>query len=373
MFSQIVSFLNKIIVSIYKSMGFIVLIVIVGGMLFYLASTGFYMFNNSWVIPTILSPSNDKVVAARFKYLEYFHQLGRLETELVDIKQQHEHLSFAQDLQKNIQRNLTRALIAERKRANKDLAALNSILESHKSSKIASTTSHSYGDELAASLQSQLDHGLIDNEEFLRSHQMLNQWTMSRLSHQEKLTDFENRTSALQRNVQWLQDLQGLSERSFHQSLLTLTKHEGADLETLRKEQPLYASAIESSELMVKSEVLKKRSLYLEKIIGDYRETLKKLEKNPYLRASHSPVVVAFVPYANLDAITAGTAIVGCYLEFIFCKQVGKVDRVLDGEVTFQHPLNGHTLRGQLIEIAIADNSWTKSHTLLTHRSPFLF
>lgn len=346
MIQSYVNQLNRLVVSSYKIMGFAVLGAIVAGMSFYLLTTGFYLLSSSWIVPSILNPNNDKVVQARFQYLEHRHTLSRLETELLEVQKQIQHLNLAQTLQKNLQQHLSRSLLVEQKRSSADLTRLKELLRD-----VPKANSKN-------SLAAQLSQGLISREEFLRVQQ-------SQIFQQEKMAELQKKVDALQSSTAWLQEMNLLADSSFEKTVLALTERGAQDSESIDKEKDLVKSALTSSETAVQQVVLAKRQAYLEALINDFRVSLEQIANHPYVRASQSQVTMAFVPYDNLKSLREETQILGCYLEFFLCKRVGKVSRVLDGEVTARHPMNGRDLRGQMVEINVADTSWTKSRTLL--------
>ena len=54
--------LNKWVVSIYKLVGFAVLTLIVLALVMYLGSTLFYWYSTSWIMPTVIAPTDERVL-----------------------------------------------------------------------------------------------------------------------------------------------------------------------------------------------------------------------------------------------------------------------------------------------------------------------
>jgi hypothetical protein len=57
--------LKKMYLSVYRLIGLMALLLLTGALLFYTATFSFFMFNKSWVAPTVLSPSDPKALQAR--------------------------------------------------------------------------------------------------------------------------------------------------------------------------------------------------------------------------------------------------------------------------------------------------------------------
>jgi len=91
--------------------------------------------------------------------------------------------------------------------------------------------------------------------------------------------------------------------------------------------------------------------------IKEQEEVVHRLEQSPYLRARQGKVVLAFVPYANLRHIKAGTKLYGCSWGLVMCSRVGKIKATIDGEVQDIHPHDQSVQRGVMIEIELSTPS----------------
>ena len=88
--------------------------------------------------------------------------------------------------------------------------------------------------------------------------------------------------------------------------------------------------------------------------IAEQTRIVSRLAASPYLRAADHAIVVAFVPYENLEQdVTVGTTLYGCEWGLIRCSSVGKVTAILDGEVTGMHPHDESAERGRYVGIAV--------------------
>jgi hypothetical protein len=99
---------------------------------------------------------------------------------------------------------------------------------------------------------------------------------------------------------------------------------------------------------------LEKRLENIKIRIVEQDKIIKRLEQSPFLKAADHSIVLAFVPYKNLeDDVTVGSKLYGCSWGLVRCSSVGKVTAILDGEVNGTHPHNDSAQRGRYIEIEV--------------------
>jgi hypothetical protein len=79
------------------------------------------------------------------------------------------------------------------------------------------------------------------------------------------------------------------------------------------------------------------------------------------------------VPYGNLDNVTVGAPVYACRLSFVACREVGRVREVLRGEVSFDHPRRDSNLRGQMVELDLAEGDAVKQDILFVGAKPLVF
>jgi hypothetical protein len=111
----------------------------------------------------------------------------------------------------------------------------------------------------------------------------------------------------------------------------------------------------------------------LEASIARQDEIIKGLEQSPYLRALADRAGVALVPYDNLDRVAPGTAVFGCRVAMVMCREVGRVLEILPGEVAFKHPRREKMMRGQLIELQLSAPDAAAQDVLFLGGAPLRF
>jgi hypothetical protein len=99
---------------------------------------------------------------------------------------------------------------------------------------------------------------------------------------------------------------------------------------------------------------LNKRLDSLKNRIIEQEKFVVRLQDSPYAKAMDRKMVMAFVPLKNLrDDVKVGSKLYGCAWGLVRCSHVGKVNSIIDGELTEKHPHDESTQRGQLVEIEI--------------------
>ncbi|MEJ7601001.1 MAG: hypothetical protein WKG01_24055 [Kofleriaceae bacterium] len=105
--------------------------------------------------------------------------------------------------------------------------------------------------------------------------------------------------------------------------------------------------------------------------ISEQEAVVKRLKDSPYLRGIDQRAVLAFVPYENIRRnIKLGTPLYGCAWGLVGCSKVGKVTRVLEGEVENTHPHDETIQRGQMVEIHLTDASAAGDKVLFAGGKP---
>lgn len=91
--------------------------------------------------------------------------------------------------------------------------------------------------------------------------------------------------------------------------------------------------------------------------LKDQEALVGRLSESPYLRAVEKRVVLAFVPYSNLNNVKADTRLYHCAWGLVACSKAGKITAVLDGEVQDIHPHNESVQRGVMVEIDVSESA----------------
>ena len=98
-------------------------------------------------------------------------------------------------------------------------------------------------------------------------------------------------------------------------------------------------------------------------LIKAQEAVVNRLAQSPYLKAIENKVTLAFVSNQTLRNVKLGTPLYGCVWGLVWCRKVGTVKAVLDGEVQDIHPHDESIQRGLMMEIDVSE--WGASEVVL--------
>lgn len=321
----------KLIVNAYKLLGFGILTIIVIVLVGYIASSAFYYFSESWIVPMAISPTDEKVVSLQAQLAEQQTARDRIADDLQQaertiVAQQTFQAEFAKAIRSDLE---GRKLALSRIRELATAAARTRTAIKNQNAAYANASRQRMAQEYAA--------GLIDRTAMLSGKYQLAQITSSNLTLAERQAEFETRAAELEAQT-----------RSLDAILTNAQGSGGAALsyEVLRIKQEYEASRLDLAKSTESLTTLKAALARQDKIVSA-------LQQSAYLRAARDGSQVAFVPYDNLSNVSKGASLYGCKLGMVFCYHVGEVLEVLPGEVQFKHPHRDRNLRGQLVVLKL--------------------
>lgn len=339
--------LNKLVVDAYKVVGFGILTVIVFGLISYLTVSLFYLVSRSWIVPTVLSPTDDKVLELRTRLTEQTAQRDKL---LADQRDSERIISA----QEEFQAAFRNALAADLKDRQTELSRLRALAHHYSSARgQIEKSNQAFSGYSRDRIQKEFDAHLIDRDAMLSGSYQLAQIANANLSLAEKETEIGTRTSELARQAQSLDS----ALRRGNQQL---------SYEVLKMTEDYQHSMLESAKARDNRDVTAKT-------VGRYNQMIELLSNSPYVRASEHRANLAFVPYDNLDDLVPGTPVYGCSLAMVVCQKVGTVVSVIPGEILGHHPHRNEELRGRNIEIELSDPRWAESRVLFARGKPLGF
>lgn len=131
------------------------------------------------------------------------------------------------------------------------------------------------------------------------------------------------------------------------------------------------------------SDVLTKKAMVdaIETSLHTSRQTVLTLEGSVYYRAltnqGNKGAYLVFVGYDTLPNVKAGDGIYDCYLMFVFCKKVGTIDHIFNDEQLVDFPLfnirMSRTVRGVMAEAKMTHPDSMRSTVLFVGRKPLFF
>ena len=342
----------KLVVSTYRLMGFAILTIIVAVLIGYITTTAFYFVSHTWIVPTIVSPSDDKVVQLRTELAAQQNVRDKLESDLHESER-------AAAAEGEFQKEFADAIQADLDGRKVALGRVQALAgAAYATRQKISTTNDTYAKQLAAKSQQELDAGLID-----RDHAMSNNFTEAQISDaqlrlQTSEVQFEQQAAELKQQTDALDALlTGPSadgkKKALSYDVLKIKRDYDASKLALAK-------ALETHKMLAAS-------------LAREDEILAGLKQSAYLRALDDKATVALVPYGNLENAKVGTPLYACNVGMVMCREVGTVEAILPGEIQFKNPHRDTQVRGQMVELQMTDSDAATDEVLFVGGEPLGF
>ncbi len=357
--------LNKLVVSSYKAVGFVVLTVLLLGLTSFIGLNAFFYVDRSWVAPTVVSPTDERVLTLTAQLAQQVTTRDKLAAERVDLSERLAEANRVASAQQLFQQEFKRTIGADLAMRRTELGKLEALRrrfrsrkdEIQKSNEAYATMARSRGEQLRAAR-------LVDAEGLVGTGHQLSQIAQSDLALEENEASLESRIAFLRRDASALEamsrsvarDQPDVSGRLSYEVLKMKEDHRRSEEELARAKasQNVLAAMIAANEAA----------------LARYDRILKSIRESPLLKASEQNITVAFVPYDNVATLRAGTAVYGCALQLVWCRPVGHVADLLEGEVAVRHPLRSQMERGLMVRLDLEDPRWAKERILFAGRAP---
>ena len=357
---------NKAIVSIYKLIGFVVLTGIMFGITMYLVSSVFYLVDRGWVVPLVLSPSSEKVLQMNSHLINQNYQREALQVERMSLEAQLESIDRTIEVSEQMLSRYKTAVWVNLEARRAEREALLGLYQEYAEArpKVEEST-----EALAAlterNIDQELEAGLISEESYIRGRAALSSNLTSWVGYAQKEVDFETTMAALDREIEALRAASAEMEQG---SVVGDASAMSIDVLTMMREYNrtrLDLADLEAQRLPIEAQITA-----IDNSMESYAQILDTIRNSPYYYALNEDVTVAFVPYENLKNVEEGTPIYGCAMELLWCKEVGQVEAILEGEVVTRHPLFKTDLRGLMVHIELEEDEWAEEKALYAESKP---
>jgi hypothetical protein len=355
--------LNRILVSVYKVMGFGVLTVILVGLIGYFGVNLFYLVDHHWILPTIISPTDDRVLQLSEQLAEQEALRQKLVIERFDLRAKLEDSSRIIAVENGFQERFGSAVQEDVRARRSELRGLRDLFSDYaatrqeilKSNQAFSGLSRQRSEELMGA-------HLVERDNYLTTNYELSQIAHSNLALAEKEVTLVSRTKELEHEIQAM-------EGTNHNTRV------GGPLsyDALRMDQEFNHSMLEEARARDQRDALQQSLAAIDETIERYDHMLNGIRESPYLKAIERHLSIAFVPYDNLPGLTSGVNLYACRMGLLWCSKVGTLGQPLDGEVTGKHPLHSRLLRGVMADLDLKDSSWARQKVLFAGHPPLLF
>jgi len=354
MYQQVLTRLNQLAVALYKGFGSTMLGLILLGLLSYLGGQVFFLVSNRWTAPTVISPTDRRIVELSAQLAEQSVARDRIVAERRSIEGRIADAGRRIAAARAFQDQYRGAIASEQKARGRERHRLSAILRQFGRAQAEVLAANEAFGKLSRDRAGLLRQAqLIDQEDYVARNHALAQLAQSNLTLVEQQAELHTRRDTLGRQLQALRALvRGDPAPPLTPDLLMLAQQSVSG--------GLELASQERTQSDLKAEVAD-----LDADVARFNQLLETLRASPYLEAVHSPLTVAFVPYENVAHAQPGTKVYGCALLFLWCHPVGTVARVIPGEVQQEHPVRHLTLRGKMVTLALTDP--TAAHDRILH------
>jgi hypothetical protein len=314
--------LKKLYLSIYRAVGLGLISATLGLLAFYAGLMIFFFINTTWVAPTILSSTSDKMLQFSGAY-----QRGAQGVVTATLAKEQAQLSleFVYD-----------SLVAAKR------------LLAFTETRSAGARRH-LGDKASNNVESQ---EIVSKFEQLRKS--IDQSLSAKLITQDEAT----------RMITGLQQFQNTSGDAL---VTTITTDVAIAVQIAQIRQQV--AALES-ELKVRQASLESAEQSLKLAQAE----VQKLEKTVYFQASALGSNLAFVPYENRDVAQIGAGVYDCRLMVIVCRQVGTITDIYSDEQVIDFPMFNvrfsRTVRGFFVKLDMTEPSSMSSPIVFVGGKP---
>jgi hypothetical protein len=354
--------LNKLIVSAYKFMGFAILGVILFGLGSYIATHIFFYVSTSWVEPTVLSPTDPRVLQLASQHAQESGHRDALVGQRLELSSRLRDAQRIAATEEAFQASFKLAMAGDLSDRKSQLAHFRGLLgRYHATRKEISQNSRAFTDVTKNRIAGEYEARVIDREQMVAGQFQLSQVAGADLSLAERNLEVDTRVQALRREVE---SLDAVTAGDPHANTSKIT------YDVLRIVHEFDRSVLDRKRALDDAEALGQSIAQLSRTIDGYDHLLKSIEESPFMLAADKNETVAFVPYDNVSAATAGSTVYACRLGFVVCRKVGSIAKALDGETEGKHPLHNKDLRGTTVVLRLDDKAAASQAVLHVGRAP---
>ena len=94
------------------------------------------------------------------------------------------------------------------------------------------------------------------------------------------------------------------------------------------------------------------------------------LEQSPYVQAFDNNIVLGFLPYNHYAHAKPDAEVFGCKFKIFWCRRIGSIKKVLEGEATQEHPFFSRELRGRIVQMSLDEDQLGENDLVHIGRPP---
>ncbi len=337
----------------------IALTALAGGLL--AVTRGAYLaMTDVWVAPAQLSPDSREVIALRVQASKDNDQRARLESELTGAAAEIAAIDVSLTRLRTLAASYAKAFRWSTSDRDGKLAALleqKQLLEGQRSLATEPIERDRAAVERA---KRDLEAGLITAADLETAEDNL---ARTEVTQSEKELELLRVTAALEETSREAAALAGAAS---HPAAGEGGSHL-ASPDVIRLEELRINTELQIARLGAERRAAEARENAARASIKGAEELLGQLESAPLFLAARREIDLAFVPYAHLDGVRAGDAVLRCRWFLFGCREVGRIKRFFLGEVVTDDPW-GSAARGQYVELEMSDRMAMAERTLRVRR-----
>lgn len=345
MLAQIRIGMGKLALAAYRWFGLVILygiLLLVGG---YTVIIVFYAFNSGWVVPFIVTPTNDKILDLTTKLVSSREEMASLTNDRDRLQGSLGELRATASLLRGLNTSFETAIGLQMQGNSHDLPALMQLNDTKKQDIVATERVMREMDIVEERINKDLAAGLITLGDAATARTQLRQ---SRNEATDgKISEVLLRDSVREKQPNYTSSVDILAKKAELQSVLT----------------QLIIQVNSGEEQLVNDKLQ----------INELASAIRMAEHSPYYLATKTNVRFAFVPYDNQNGVAAGADAYSCYLNMVLCHKTGTIKYVFSDEEKAQHPIFKNEIRGFLIQLDLTDLESAKNRVLFIGHKPLFF
>lgn len=336
----------RVTLFLYRTFGAIMLYGLIGGIGMYAFTMGFYVVSSTWIAPSIVSPSTDKILNLTSQLIS---SQGVLNTVSLDNQKAFRSLGELRIQKKQLQAlndRLAGAISRETASNARDGDDLQTLVTQKRRDIRTSEEVVKQINTARETIRQDLDAGLITKGEAAIQIATLTQDDNTHTDN--KIQEVLLRDSVKQKLTLDITKVSVLAQKEQLREQLAMV-----DIAIDLAEQQMYANQTQISQL--------ERAIALAHLTPSYRASV-----------ATSRLVMAFVPYGNEAHAAKGEPVYECYLGMIICHEVGVVSFVFEDEEKSINPFLKTDSRGFIIQLELSKRKAAHSKTLFLGGKPLL-
>jgi hypothetical protein len=354
--------LNSLLVTAYKFAGFGLLSVILIGLISYFGVNLFYLFDHHWILPAIISPTDERVLQLTEQVAQQEALRQKLLIERNDLQVKLEDNKRIVEVEAAFQERFSSAVQGDVETRRSELQHLRDLFANYAGTKQEILkSSQAYSGLSRERSEEMMQAHLLEKDRYVAANYEISQIAHSNLSLAESEANLMAKTTELEHEISAMEGAKR------HGSVRALS------YDTLRMEQEFNHSVLDQARARDEHDAVQRSLQEVDDSIETYDRTLKAIRESPYLNAVEHHLSVAFIPYDNMPSVGRGTPLYACRFGLLGCSQVGRLGDPLDGEVTTKHPLHNQMLRGLMVDLDLNNPDWARQKVLFAGHPPLFF